>query len=79
MSPDLRVLIVEDDPNVRLGCTQALKLAGLRVEAVESAEEALRTIEPGPPGVVVTDMRLPRRGRPRGWCSAAARSTPSCR
>jgi len=25
MSPDLRVLIVEDDPNVRLGCTQALK------------------------------------------------------
>ena len=60
MSPDLRVLIVEDDPNVRLGCTQALKLAGLRAEAVESAEEGLRTIGSARLGVVVTDMRLPR-------------------
>jgi len=60
MSPDLRVLIVEDDANVRLGCTQALKLAGLRVEAVESAEEGLRLVESGRLGVVVTDMRLPR-------------------
>ena len=60
MSPDLQMLIVEDDANVRLGCTQALKLAGMRAEAVESAEEGLRVIESGRLGVVVTDMRLPR-------------------
>jgi len=59
MSRELTVLIVEDDVNVRLGCTQALKLAGLRVEGVESAEEALRAIQPGRTGAVVTDMRLP--------------------
>jgi two-component system C4-dicarboxylate transport response regulator DctD len=57
---ELNVLVVEDDPNVLLGCVQALQLAGLAVEGVGSAEEALERIVPGYPGVVVTDMRLPR-------------------
>ena len=60
MSRELSVLIVEDDVNVRLGCSQALKLAGLRVEGVESAEQGLSTIRTDSTGVVVTDMRLPR-------------------
>ena len=59
MLPEMNVLLVEDDPHVRLGCMQALQLAGLWVQAVPSAEEALQHIAPGMAGVVVTDMRLP--------------------
>jgi len=60
MSPDFRILIVEDDPHVRLACVQAMQLAGLAVEGVASAEEALPRITEGAMGVVVTDMRLPK-------------------
>jgi two-component system C4-dicarboxylate transport response regulator DctD len=60
MTRELTVLIVEDDPHVQLGCVQALQLAGLGVDAVDSAEAALQIITPGFAGVVVTDMRLPR-------------------
>jgi DNA-binding NtrC family response regulator len=59
VTPDSRVLIVEDDPEVRHGIAQALDLAGLGVLAVPSAEEALRVVEPGMRAVVVTDVRLP--------------------
>jgi len=59
MSKAFKVLIVEDDPNVRLGCEQAMELADIVVEGVESAEEAKLRIVAAPPGVVVTDMRLP--------------------
>jgi DNA-binding NtrC family response regulator len=59
MKPQLSVLLVEDDPNVRLGCEQALQLAGFAVDAVASAEEAQRKLGPHYPGIVVTDMRLP--------------------
>ena len=60
MSQPLRVLIIEDDPDVRLGCEQALMLADMAVDGVGSAEEGLARLGPGFPGVVVTDMRLPR-------------------
>jgi len=59
MKPQLSVLLVEDDPNVRLGCEQAMQLAGIPVDAVASAEEAQRRLTAGYPGIVVTDMRLP--------------------
>lgn len=58
-SPDT-VLIVEDDPHVRLGCVQAMQLANLAVEGVGSAEEALTRLALGHIGAVVTDMRLPK-------------------
>ena len=60
MSQELRVLIIEDDPDVRLGCEQAMMLADLPVEGVGSAEEGLARLKAGFPGIVVTDMRLPR-------------------
>ncbi|QDF95576.1 Fis family transcriptional regulator [Azoarcus sp. DD4] len=59
MSSPLHVLVIEDDPNVRLGCEQALQLAGITVDSVGSAEAGLPRLAPGFPGVVVTDMRLP--------------------
>jgi two-component system C4-dicarboxylate transport response regulator DctD len=60
MMSELRVLLVEDDPHMQLGCVQALQLADVRVDAVASSEEALQRIQAGFAGVVVTDMRLPR-------------------
>lgn len=59
MSDRLKVLIVEDDENVRLGCEQAMQLADIPVDTVGSAEEAASRVAPDFPGVVVTDMRLP--------------------
>ncbi len=55
----LKVLIVEDDANVRLGCQQALELEDIPVAAVDTAEAARRLVDAGFPGVVVTDIRLP--------------------
>ena len=52
MKPQLSVLLVEDDPNVRLGCEQAMQLAGIAVDAVASAEEAQRRLTAGYPGIV---------------------------
>lgn len=59
MNLTLPVLLVEDDPNVRLGCEQAMQLAGIPVIAASSAEEAERQLQQDFQGIVVTDMRLP--------------------
>jgi len=56
---NLSVLIVEDDPHVQLGCVQAMQLAGVQVQAANSAEEAVAVLRAGFVGVVVSDMRLP--------------------
>lgn len=59
MTTDLTVLIIEDDIHMRLGCVQVMQLAGIKVQGFDTAEEALRLVKRGFPGVVVTDMRLP--------------------
>ena len=53
------VLLVEDDPHLRLGCEQAFEIAGIPAVAVASAEEARRLLENDGVDAVVTDMRLP--------------------
>ena len=59
-SQPLKVLIIEDDPDVRLGCEQALQLEGVPTIGVDSAEAARHLIGPDFRGVVVSDIRLPR-------------------
>lgn len=54
----LSVLFVEDDPAVQLGGKQALQLAGLNVEALDTAEQALKRLCAGYPGVLVTDVKM---------------------
>jgi len=58
-APDIRVLLVEDDEDVRLSTVQVLTLAGFEVEAFPSAERARSHISFGVPAVVVCDVRLP--------------------
>jgi two-component system C4-dicarboxylate transport response regulator DctD len=55
----IRVLIVEDDEDVRVGSAQALDLAGFEVTAHGSVEAARPAIAAGLPAVVVSDVRLP--------------------
>jgi len=55
----IRVLLIEDDEDVRLSTEQALSLAGFKVEAFASAERARASIVYGLPAVVVCDVRLP--------------------
>ncbi|QDZ27140.1 sigma-54 dependent transcriptional regulator [Noviherbaspirillum sp. UKPF54] len=59
MTDHLQVLVVEDDPDVRLGCEQALQLEDIPVAGVDSAEKARRKLSRDFPGVVVSDIRLP--------------------
>jgi two-component system C4-dicarboxylate transport response regulator DctD len=58
-APVIRVLLVEDDEDVRLSTTQMLTLAGFEVEAFASAERARAQISFGVPAIVVSDVRLP--------------------
>ncbi len=60
MTEALKVLIIEDDPDVRLGCEQALQLEGILTESVASAEEAKQLLGKDFRGVIVSDIRLPR-------------------
>ena len=55
----MTVMIVEDDPDVRLGCEQALRLEGMATRGVPSAEAALREVQAGYAGIVVSDIHLP--------------------
>jgi two-component system C4-dicarboxylate transport response regulator DctD len=58
-TPDIRVILVEDETDVRLGCTQALELEGFGVDGFGSVEEARHLVVPGVAACVLADVRLP--------------------
>ncbi|QAU33440.1 sigma-54 dependent transcriptional regulator [Janthinobacterium sp. 17J80-10] len=60
MTEALKVLIIEDDPDVALGCEQVLQLEGIAAECVGSAEQARRRLGPDFRGIVISDIRLPK-------------------
>ena len=55
----VRILLVDDDEDVRQSTAQALRLAGFEVQAFASVEAAHGQISPGAPVVVVSDVKLP--------------------
>lgn len=54
-----RILLVDDEEDVRHSSAQALELAGFRVDAFSAAEHALEFISYSFPGVVISDIRMP--------------------
>lgn len=54
------IILVDDDPHVLEATAQSLELGGFRVTAVSSGVEALRLIDRDWPGLVITDLRMPR-------------------
>lgn len=54
-----RVLLVEDDTNLRQLLQEELEDRGLKVQATDSAEAAVALLESWQPALVVSDVRLP--------------------
>jgi DNA-binding response OmpR family regulator len=54
-----RILVVEDDPNLRRMYRTALTLHGFHVDVGADGLAALRKIEDDPPDLVVLDLHLP--------------------
>ncbi|KAB1075972.1 sigma-54-dependent transcriptional regulator [Methylobacterium planeticum] len=54
-----RIVFVDDEEDVRRANRQSLELDGFFVEVFPAAEPALASILADPPGVVVSDVRLP--------------------
>lgn len=59
MSEPARVILVDDDDDLRHALVQGLELEGLTVDAYSSAELALEEIDRSFSGVVVSDIRMP--------------------
>jgi DNA-binding NtrC family response regulator len=53
-----KLLVVDDERNIRRLYESELKREGYDVETAESAEDALELIEKSPPDLVVLDIRL---------------------
>jgi FixJ family two-component response regulator len=53
------VFVVDDDSSVREAIETLIRLAGLRVETFETAQEFLRSERPDVPGCMVLDVELP--------------------
>jgi two-component system response regulator AtoC len=57
-----RVLVVDDEENIRLVLRTLLKKQGYEVEVADSGEAALAALEAFDPDVILTDVRMPRMG-----------------
>jgi two-component system response regulator AtoC len=57
-----RVLVVDDEENIRLVLRTLLKKHGYEVEVADSGEAAMALVDAFGPDVVLTDVRMPRMG-----------------
>ncbi|MBR9978863.1 MAG: sigma-54-dependent Fis family transcriptional regulator [Bacteroidetes bacterium] len=55
---DLDILVVDDEPDLRLGLTKLLRATGARVADAASAEEALAFIEKRDCDLVISDIKM---------------------
>jgi DNA-binding response OmpR family regulator len=62
MSQTCRILIVEDEPNVRLVFRTALESDDHRISLAEDGEKALRWLEDAPVDLVLLDLQMPGVG-----------------
>ena len=59
MIKNAKVIIVDDDEDLRHALTQSLQLAGFTVDAHHDGYEALNSITRDLYGVIVTDIKMP--------------------
>jgi CheY-like chemotaxis protein len=57
---NLKLLIVDDDPNTRELLTEALEVRGANVRASATAHEARQTLVAWHPDLVISDVGMPR-------------------
>jgi DNA-binding response OmpR family regulator len=73
----MQILLVEDDPDIRITLEQNLGDAGYAVSAAGTAEDALRLAAASVPDLVLLDLMLP--DRPGSEVCRALRADPSTR
>lgn len=56
-----RVLVADDDHDLRVALRVALELEGFEVEAVSDGERAMQAHEKRPADVLITDLFMPER------------------
>ncbi len=61
-SPNISILVVDDDPAFRHGLRASLRTSGFGAEAVRSAEEALEYVRERPVDIVLLDISMPGMG-----------------
>lgn len=55
-----QIILVDDEEDIRLSVQQSLELRGHEVRPFARAERALERLNPDFPGVIVSDIRMPR-------------------
>jgi len=55
---EIKLLLVDDEPDFRTATGQALERRGFAVQLAESGERALQLIRSAPPDIVVLDLRM---------------------
>ncbi|ETW14624.1 C4-dicarboxylate transport transcriptional regulatory protein DctD [Roseivivax marinus] len=59
MAKAMKIAIVDDEKDMRQSISQWLALSGYDTESFGSAEEALATVGPDYPGIVISDIKMP--------------------
>ncbi len=59
MEQPVRILVVDDEPNVRAGLVRALNLLGYHTESAASGPRALNLLETAEYDLMILDMRMP--------------------
>ncbi|KPK14423.1 MAG: Fis family transcriptional regulator, partial [Nitrospira bacterium SG8_3] len=55
-----RILVVDDDPEIREGVADVLRQAGYDVDEAKDGKKAIKCIETGSYDLVLTDLNLPK-------------------
>lgn len=75
-TPSLKVLVVEDDPDLAALEAELLEEHGHRVEVAANGREALAAVERAAPDLILLDMRMPVMGG-REFVDEYRRAQPS--
>jgi DNA-binding NtrC family response regulator len=62
MMDDKPILIVDDEPSMRMALSESLASCGYRIETAVDGQDALRKLSGGSFRLVITDMRMPKLG-----------------
>lgn len=57
--PDVRILVVDDEPDIRATVSAMLEIEGYHIDEAVNGADALRVLEDQTPDLILLDMRMP--------------------